>query len=116
MIASSLWALYVLIVLSSKLKKGKDSVYSGHKKRKGVKVHTCISCEGFPLATQVSTGAEHDMKHFIEVMENIKTKTSRRLRTRPQEVLADVAYDDDIRQHLRSRGIQSNIPIKPQEH
>jgi transposase len=47
-------------------------------------------------------------------MEDIKVKTSRRPRTRPLEVLADAAYDDvDIRQHLRSRGIQSNIPINP---
>ncbi|MDN5310699.1 MAG: hypothetical protein PWP14_2093 [Methanolobus sp.] len=47
-------------------------------------------------------------------MEGIKVKTDGRPRTRPQEVLADAAYDDvDIRQHLRSRGIQSNIPINP---
>ena len=47
-------------------------------------------------------------------MENIKVKTHGRPRTRPLEVLADAAYDDvDIRQHLRYRGIQSNIPINP---
>ncbi len=47
-------------------------------------------------------------------MEDLRIKTSRRPRTRPQEVLAEAAYDDvDIRQHLRSRGIQSNIPINP---
>ena len=47
-------------------------------------------------------------------MNDIKVKTHGRPRTRPQEVLADAAYDDvDIRQHLRSKGIQSNIPINP---
>jgi len=45
-------------------------------------------------------------------MNDIKVKTHGRPRTRPQEVLADAAYDDvDIRQHLRSKGIQSNIPV-----
>ena len=66
------------------------------------------------MTIQVSNGAEHDRKHFIGVMKDIRVKTSRRPRTRPLEVLADAAYDDvDIRQHLRSRGIQSNIPINP---
>ena len=66
------------------------------------------------MTIQISPGAEHDRKHFVKVMESIKVKTSRRPRTRPQEVLADAAYDDvDIRQHLRSRRMQSNIPINP---
>ncbi|MDN5310698.1 MAG: hypothetical protein PWP14_2092 [Methanolobus sp.] len=30
-------------------KKGQDSAYNGHKKRNGIKVHVCASCEGFPL-------------------------------------------------------------------
>ncbi|MDP2218436.1 MAG: transposase [Methanolobus sp.] len=77
-------------------------------------MHTCVSCEGFPLTIQISYGTDHDREHFVEVMEDIKVKTNRRPRTRPLEVLADAAYDDvDIRQHLRSRGIQSNIPINP---
>ena len=66
------------------------------------------------MTIQISYGKDHDRKHFVEVMEDIKVKTHARPRTRPQEVLADAAYDDvDIRQHLRSRGIQSNIPINP---
>jgi hypothetical protein len=69
------------------------------------------------LAIQLSYGTEHDRNHFIEVIEDIKIKTNRKSRTRPLEVLADAAYDDvDIRQHLRSRGIQSNIPINPRKH
>ncbi|MBZ4646316.1 MAG: hypothetical protein JG777_1805 [Clostridia bacterium] len=66
------------------------------------------------MAIQISYGKEHDRKYFIEVIEDITIKTNRRPRTRPQEVLADAAYDDgDTRQHLRSGGIQSNIPINP---
>ncbi|WP_321420846.1 transposase [uncultured Methanomethylovorans sp.] len=75
-------------------------------------MHACVSCEGFPLTIQISSGKEHDRQHFIEVMEDIKVKTDGRPRTRPLEVLADAAYDDtEIRQYLRSRAIKSNIPI-----
>jgi transposase len=66
------------------------------------------------LTIQISYGTDHDREHFVEVMEDIKIKTPGRPKTKPKEVLADAAYDDvDIRQHLRSRGIQSNIPINP---
>ncbi|WP_321416923.1 transposase [uncultured Methanomethylovorans sp.] len=75
-------------------------------------MHACVSCEGFPLTIQISSGKEHDRQHFIEVMEDIKVKTDGRPRTRPLEVLADAAYDDtEIRQYLRSRAIKSNIQI-----
>jgi len=64
------------------------------------------------LTIQIASGKEHDRKHFINVLEDIKVKTDRRPRTRPHEVLADAAYDDaDIRQYLRSRVIKSNIPV-----
>ena len=66
------------------------------------------------MTIQISYGTDHDREHFVEVMEGIKIKTPGRPKTRPKEVLADAAYDDvDIRQHLRSKGIQSNIPINP---
>lgn len=109
---SSPWTLYVFIALSSKQKKGRRfRAYNGHKRRKGVKVHACVSCEGFPLTIQISSGKEHDSQHFIEVLEDIKVKSSRRPRTRPIEVLADSAYDNvSIRHYLRSRAIKSNIP------
>ena len=101
----------MLIILSSKQKKGEDSAYNGHKKRKGVKIHACVSCEGFPLTIQISSGTEHDSQHFIEVLEDIKVKSRKRPITRPLEVLADSAYDNvAIRRYLRSRAIKSNIP------
>ncbi len=47
-------------------------------------------------------------------MKDVKIRTDGRPRTRPLEVLADPAYDDvKIRQYLRSRRIQSNIPMNP---
>ncbi|WP_238380696.1 hypothetical protein [Methanolobus vulcani] len=46
-----------------------------------MKTHVCVSCEGFPLTIQIASGKEHDRKHFVKVMENIKVKTERRPRT-----------------------------------
>jgi hypothetical protein len=46
------------------------------------------------------------------VVSNIQINTGNgRPRTKPREVLADAAYDDEsIRSYLRRRGIRSNIP------
>jgi transposase len=97
-----------------KQKRGEDSAYNGHNRRKGIKIHACVSCEGFPLTIQISSGTEHDSQHFIEVLEDIKVKSRRRPRTRPVEVLADSAYDNvAIRRYLRSRAIKSNISTNP---
>nr|WP_245527578.1 transposase [Methanosalsum zhilinae] len=77
-------------------------------------MHACVTCDGFSLAIIILPGNEHDSKRFIEVMDSIKLKSSRRPRTRPLEVLADSAYDNkDIREYLRSRSIKNNIPVNP---
>jgi len=49
---------------------------------------------------------------FKEVVKGIRIKLPKgRPRTRPEELLADSAYDTkEIRNYLRNRGIQSNIP------
>jgi hypothetical protein len=46
------------------------------------------------------------------VVSNIQINTGKgRPRTKPREVLADAAYDDEsIRSYIRRRGIRSNIP------
>ncbi|WP_342626850.1 transposase [Methanosalsum zhilinae] len=95
-------------------KRGEPTAYNGHKKRNGIKIHACVTCDGFSLAIIILPGNEHDSKRFIEVMDSIKLKSSRRPRTRPLEVLADSAYDNkDIREYLRSRSIKNNIPVNP---
>ena len=60
----------------------------------------------------LSPGNEHDSKRFVEVLTNIRIgKGIGRPVSRPKEVLADAAYDNnEIRLHLRRRGIKSNIP------
>ena len=50
---------------------------------------------GLPLSILTGLGSQHDSKKFIDVMDNIKIKIKRgRPRTRPDEVVADAAYDD----------------------
>ncbi|WP_321417410.1 hypothetical protein [uncultured Methanomethylovorans sp.] len=36
--------------------------------RKGIKIHACVSCDGFPLTIQIASGKEHYLQHFIEVI------------------------------------------------
>ena len=60
----------------------------------------------------LSPGNEHDSKRFIEILTGIRIdKGIGRPKSRPLEVLADAAYDnEEIRVYLRRRGIKSNIP------
>jgi transposase len=71
-----------------------------------------VSSEGLPLSLVLSPGNEHDSRRFVEVLTNIRIgKGIGRPRSRPFEVLADAAYDNnEIRLYLRRRGIKSNIP------
>jgi len=77
-----------------------------------VKVHATVSSEGLPLSLVLSPGNEHDSKRLVEVLTKIRIgKRIGRPTSRPLEVLADAAYDNnEIRQYLRRRGIKSNIP------
>lgn len=65
-----------------------------------------------PLNIAISPGNDHDSCMFKEVVKGIRIKLPKgRPRTRPKELLADPAYDTrEIRNYLRNRGIQSNIP------
>ena len=61
-----------------------------------------MSSEGLPLSLVLSPGNEHDSRRFVEVLTNIRIgKGIGRPRSRPFEVLADAAYDNnEIRLHL----------------
>ena len=64
------------------------------------------------MSLVLSPGNEHDSKRFIEILTGIRIdKGIGRPKSRPLEVLADAAYDnEEIRSYLRRRGIKSNIP------
>jgi transposase len=77
-----------------------------------VKAHAVVSSESLPLAIILGDGNEHDSRRFQQVVSRVRINTGRgRPKTRPEEVLADAAYDtESIRCYLRRRGIKSSIP------
>lgn len=77
-----------------------------------MKVHVAVSSDGLPLSIVTGPGNEHDSQRFEQVMAGIKINIGvGRPRTKPEEVMADAAYDSEaIRTYLRKRGIKSNIP------
>ncbi|WP_083810150.1 transposase [Methanohalobium evestigatum] len=101
---------------SSETKKGKITRYRYHvyKKRKGIKLHACITNDGFLVGLIILQGVEYNSKKFFELIESIKINTRSRPRTRPDEVLANSAFDTlDIRGYLKSRLIKNNIQVNP---
>lgn len=67
-----------------------------------MKVHVAVSLEGLLLKILISPGNEHDSQRFEQVMAGIKIKIGiGRPRTKPDEVMADAAYDTEaIRMYL----------------
>jgi transposase len=77
-----------------------------------VKAHVVVSSDSLPLVIIVGAGNEHDSRRFEQVVSRVRINVGRgRPKTRPEEVLADAAYDtESIRCYLRRRGIKSSIP------
>jgi transposase len=77
-----------------------------------VKAHAVVSSESLPLAIILGDVNEHNSRRFQQVASRVRINTGRgRPKTRPEEVLADAAYDtESIRCYLRRRGIKSSIP------
>lgn len=63
-------------------KKGEGTAYNGYKKRKGIKIHACVTSHGFPVAIIVSPGNEHDSKRFVEVMEQNKNQDRKKTKNK----------------------------------
>ena len=68
---------------------------------------------GLPLSVTQGQGNEYDARRFKEVLDKIEVRGARgRPRTRPDEIVADMGYDDkSIRDLLRERCIKSCIPV-----
>jgi transposase len=77
-----------------------------------VKFHAAVNSNSLPISLMIGPGNEHDSKRFEQVVSNVRVKIGRgRPRSKPQEVLADAAYDTEaIRTYLRRRGIKCSIP------
>ena len=77
-----------------------------------MKLHAAVNSNSLPISLMIGSGNEHDSKRFEQVVSNVRIKIGRgRPRSKPQEVLADAAYDTEaIRAYLRRRGIKCSIP------
>ena len=77
-----------------------------------MKFHAAVNSNSLPISLMIGPGNEHDSKRFEQVVSDIRVKIGRgRPRSKPQEVLADAAYDTEaIRTYLRRRGIKCSIP------
>ena len=77
-------------------------------RKKVVMVHVAVCSAGLPLSILIGLGSQRYNQEFIEVIDGIEIKIERgRPRTKPDEVVADAAYDDmKIREYLKRRHIR----------
>lgn len=76
------------------------------------KVHQLVDGRGLPLVTLITPGQAGDSPMLLPLLGCLRVaRPIGRPRTRPDRVRGDKAYSSRaIRQHLRSRGIESVIP------
>jgi transposase len=79
---------------------------------KGSKVMVVADGQGLPIGLHVASARPHEHTLAVPTLATIKVPQRRgRPRTRPQELVADKAYDSQtFRQQLRRRGIKPTIP------
>src|SRR5512132_610074 len=78
----------------------------------GSKVMAVVDGNGLPLGLYVDTARAHELRYAEATLATVRVPQRRgRPRTRPQELVADKAYDSRaFRQALRQRGIRPTIP------
>ena len=88
--------------------------------KNGSKRHLMVDANGIPLAIEHTGANVHDSEMAITLVDAIPPIKQRRgrPRRRPDETLADRAYDaeDKIRKPLRARGIKPLIAQRNTEH
>ena len=88
--------------------------------KNGSKRHLIVDGQGTPLAVEHTGANVHDSEMAIALVEGIPRIKQRRgrPRKRPEEVLADRAYDaeEKIRQPLRQRRVKPRIAQRNTEH
>ncbi len=69
--------------------------------------------DSISIAIIVGAGNEHDSRRFEQVVSGVRINTGRgRLKIRPEEVLADAAYDtESIQCYFRRRGIKKQHSV-----
>ena len=84
-------------------------------KGKGVLIHLLVDAEGMPLSACSAQANEDERKHVGPLLEMIEVKTGKpgRPPKKLRRIAADKGYDSDaLRDFLKSRGIQPQIPRK----
>ena len=88
--------------------------------KNGSKRHLIVEASGIPLAVEHTGANVHDSELAIALVDGIRPirQPRGRPRRRPDEVLADRAYDaeEKIRKPLRKRGITPRIAKRNTEH
>ena len=95
-------------------KGGGDEVAYGYK-GKGVLIHLLVDADGMPLSACSAPANEDERKQVGPLLEMIEVKTGKpgRLTRKLRRIAADKGYDSDqLRDFLKSRGIQPQIPRK----
>ena len=79
---------------------------------KGSKVMAVVDGQGLPLGLYLDQAAPHEIRFAAATLATLRVPQRRgRPRTRPQELVADKAYDSAAFRHaLRQRGIKPTIP------
>jgi len=82
------------------------------KRGKGTKLMVVADGNGLPIGLQVASARPHELTLARSTLETVRVPRRRgRPRKRPQELVADRAYDSRaFREWLRKKGIQPTIP------
>jgi transposase len=88
--------------------------YDGHHRKKGTKLHVCVTPASLPVSVAIGRGNEHESRRLIPLMEAISVEPPRgRPRKRPERVHADTNYDTFlVRLYLQRRHVRANIPSR----
>lgn len=87
--------------------------YDGYRRIRGSKINLLVERHGRPIACVIVPANVHDARTYQPTLAACRIPRSHgRPITRPQEVLADAAYDTQaIRRANRRRGITTMIPV-----
>jgi transposase len=80
---------------------------------KGSKIMLVTDGQGIPLSLVIGSAHPHEVRFAVATLAGVRVPQPKgRPRTRPQELVADKAYDSRaLRQWLQRRGIRVSIPM-----
>ena len=73
--------------------------YDDYHKKKGSKLHACVTPSPLPISMAIGPANEHESRRLIPVMDSIRVKTLHskgRTGRRPKRIHADRSYDTPL--------------------